>query len=404
MHAASSYWDVTPYQARELINQKIMSIAAEQPEVQAVTNVTIKRDDRVTPLRIYKPNERIDLPVILFIHGGAWVAGSLDTHDNIARYLCREVQAVVASVGYQNAPEGKYPLPLEQCYDALLWIVEHAHELHVDASRLAVVGDSAGGNMTAALCLLVRDRKGPSIDLQVLIDPAPDLSGRGSIQPQGDDWDAVRWYATQYVADPQDANHPYVSPSLAKDLSHLPPALVIVAEKDQLRQDGEKYAHQLSAAGVPTNLYVQWGVGHLAGDGARASLLARESLDVAVAALRGAFYRGSNHLAKEENMTTPRYLFKILSTENWQASAGQKEVQLSAEDQAFIHLSLEDQLERIITKYWKDIPQFVILKVDVTKLPGKLVLEANPGGTNKYYHLYYGSIPLDAVIEVKLTK
>lgn len=400
--SAQSVWDLDPHQARNLINQKIMSIVAEQPDVQAVTNVTIKQNERLTPLRIYSPKERPHLPLILFIHGGAWVAGNLDTHDNIARYLCREVQAVVVSVGYLNAPEGKYPLPLEQCYDALLWIVEHAQELHADAGRLAVVGDSAGGNMAAALCLLVRDRQGPVIDLQVLINPAPDLSAKGIIQPQGDELDVIRWYATQYVADPNDANHPYVSPSLAKDLSHLPSALVLLAEKDELRQDGQKYANQLSAAGVPTNTYVQGGIGHLAGDGARASLLARESLDVAVAALRGAFHQKLNRHSREQTMATAHYLFKILSVENWQASADKKFIQLSAEDHDFIHFSLEDQLDRIVAKYWTHVPQFVILKIDGGKLPGKMVLEANPGGTNKYYHLYDGSIPLDAVIESRV--
>lgn len=180
------------------------------------------------------------------LFGGAWVAGNLDTHDNLARYLCRETQAVVVSVEYLNSPEGKFPLPLEQCYDALLWIVEHAQEFHAGSTRLAVVGDSAGGNMSTALCLLARDRKGPSIDLQVLINPATDLTGGGSIQRQDDALDSVRWYATQYVMDPHDANSPYVSPMMAKDLTGLPPAVVILAENDDLRKDGQKYADRLS--------------------------------------------------------------------------------------------------------------------------------------------------------------
>ena len=134
------------------------------------------------------------------------MAGNLDTHDNLARYLCRGVQALVVSVGYQNSPEGKFPLPLEQCYDALLWIVDHAQEFHADITRLAVVGDSAGGNMAAALCLLDRDRKGPTIDLQVLINPVLDLTSGGTLQRQGDALDNERWYATQYVQNPNDVN------------------------------------------------------------------------------------------------------------------------------------------------------------------------------------------------------
>ena len=151
--------------------------------------------------------------------------------------------------------------------------------------------DSAGGDIAAALCLLVRDRKGPTIDLQVLINPVVDLTSGGTIQRQDDELDNERWYATQYVQKPHDVMNPYVSPILAKDLTHLPPTLIILAEKDAFRKDDQRYADRLTEAGVPTNTYIQWGVGHLAGNGARASIVARESLDVAVAALLGAFYR-----------------------------------------------------------------------------------------------------------------
>lgn len=290
--SAQSFWDMDPHEVREMINGKVLAIKAERPDVRNVHDITIKRGERTTPLRVYTPNDLEHLPIILLIHGGAWVAGNLDTHDNMARYLCSEVQALVVSVGYLNSPEGKFPLPLEQCYDALLWIVEHAQEFHADPARLAVIGDSAGGNMAAALCLLARDRKGPTIDLQVLVNPAPDLTGGGTIQRQGDALDTVRWYATQYVMDPKDANSPYVSPIMSKDLHNLPSALIILAENDDLRKDGQRYADRLIAAGIPTNIYMQLGIGHLAGNAARAAIVARESLDVAVAALRGAFKNG----------------------------------------------------------------------------------------------------------------
>lgn len=289
--SAESYWEMGPDKVRKLLNDRFLAIEGEKSDVLKVDNITIKNDDRTTPLRIYIPNGQKDLPVILFIHGGAWVAGTLDTHDNLARYLCKGVEALVVSVGYLNPPEGKFPLPLEQCYDALLWIVNHAQEFHTTPARLAVVGDSAGGNMAAALCLMARDRKGPAIDLQVLINPAVNNTWNGTLQPQGDEDDSERWIATQYVTNPKDTFNPYVSPIYAKDLSHLPPALIILAENDMFRKDAQKYADRLIASGVPTNVYTQWGVGHLAGNGARASPLARESLDVAVAALRGEFYR-----------------------------------------------------------------------------------------------------------------
>lgn len=288
--SAQFIWDIEPLQERDRINKRIFAIEAEKPEVYQVQDRSISNGERSTPIRIYTPSaEDCPLPIILFIHGGAWVAGNLDTHDNLARYLCNQAKAVVVAVGYTNSPEGKFPLPLEQCYDALVWINENAFMLHGDKNRLAVVGDSAGGNLSAAVCLLARERKGPPIQLQVLINPLTDLTGNGTLQPQGDALDQVRWWVTQYVQDPNDVNSPYVSPFVAKDLSHLPPALIILAEKDALRDDGQKYANRLIAAGIPTNVYTQWNIGHLAGNGARASQQARESLDVAVAVLRGTF-------------------------------------------------------------------------------------------------------------------
>lgn len=289
--SAESFWEMGPDKVRNMLNEKFLSIKAETPQVLNVSNVTITNDNRTTPLRIYTPDDHKDLPVILYIHGGAWVAGSLDTHDNLARYLSKEVGALVVSVGYMNSPEGKFPLPLEQCYDALLWIVKHAQEYHANPSRLAVVGDSAGGGMAAALAHMSRDRKGPHIDMQVLINPVVDNTWGGTLQRQGDEFDPERWIATQYVKDSQDTKNPYVSPIFTEELNNLPPALIILAEKDLFRKDAQKYADRLSAAGIPTNVYTQAGVGHLAGDGGRASIRARESLDVAVAALRGEFNR-----------------------------------------------------------------------------------------------------------------
>lgn len=267
-----TWWDMTPYEVREKINQRIMAIDAETPPVMSIENRVIEVDSRSTPIRIYRPNDRTDLPVILFIHGGAWVGGTLDTHDNLARYLCNKTESIVVSVGYLNAPEGKFPLPLEQCYDALQWIVSN-----LKPSKIIVVGDSAGGNLAAALCLLARDRSGPRIDLQVLINPATDLT---------DPNEEVRWQAAQYLPHPSDAKKGYASPLLAPNLKGLPPALVILAEHDDLREMGQKYADRLVAADVPTQVYCQKGIGHLAGHGARASLQARESLDVAVTAIK----------------------------------------------------------------------------------------------------------------------
>jgi acetyl esterase len=287
--SAASWWDMTPDEVREKINQSIMGIEAPVPTVGSVEDQVVECENRNTRVRIYTPAEGHHFPIILLIHGGAWVAGNLDTHDNLARYLCSETNALVVSVGYLNPPVGKFPLPLEQCYDTLNWITHHASKFSADASKVAIVGDSAGGNMTAALCLMIRDRNGPKPVLQVLINPAPDLTCEGTLERKDDALDMLRWQAVQYLSDPKDANHPYVSPLSADDLSDLPNAVLILAEKDDLRDAGQKYADRLGAAGVPTEVYCQHGIGHLAGDGAKASLRARVSLDVAVIALLRAF-------------------------------------------------------------------------------------------------------------------
>jgi acetyl esterase len=266
-----------------------MNTEAPTPQVWAIDNRIIEHDAKSTPLRIYLPNSQSHLPLILLIHGGAWVAGNLDTHDNLARYLCSQAEAIVISIDYTLSPEGKFPLPLLQSYDALKWIIDHASQYSTNSSRLAIVGDSAGGNMVAAFCFMMRDLEGPTIDLQVLINPAPDLTCKGTLTPQNDALDILRWQALQYLSDPQEASHPYVSPLVAPNLKDLPEAVVILAEKDELREAGQQYAHRMIEAGIPTHVYFQSGIGHLAGKGARASLEARESLDVAVAALRKTF-------------------------------------------------------------------------------------------------------------------
>lgn len=280
--STTSWWDKNPHQIRELINQRIMNIEALTPTVFSIKDWNITTCHRTTPIRLYTPIQGGNFPVILLIHGGAWVGGNLDTHDNLARYLSSKTQAIVVSVGYLNPPEGKFPLQLEQCYDALTWITEQGKEFAIDSSKIVVVGDSSGGNMGAALCLMARDRSGPHIDLQVLINPVPDLTCDGTISRQDDPLDTLRWQAFQYVSDTNDIYNPYVSPLIADDLRGLPKALILLAEQDDLREDGQKYADRLQAADVPTYVYCQQEVNHLAGHGARASNYALESLDVAV--------------------------------------------------------------------------------------------------------------------------
>ncbi len=277
------YLDVSPSVVRELRHRRIFHIDAPSAPVGSIETVELQPGTRNTPIRIYTPASQHTSDIILFIHGGGWIAGSLDTHDNLARYLCSNTNARVVSVGYTASPEGKFPLPLEQCYDALLWAKELAGQ-----SKIAVVGDSAGGNMAAALTLMARERGGPQISLQVLINPALDLTCNGTLEPQGDALDTLRWEVSHYLSNPAAKSHPYVSPLQEQDLSNLPPATIILAENDLLRPQGQLYADRLSSAGIPTSTYCQKNTNHLAGHAARASLQAKESLDIAVQAINAA--------------------------------------------------------------------------------------------------------------------
>lgn len=287
------FYKLSPQKARSSINARIMAIEAETPKVHSIDNITLTKEGRSTPLRIYYPSTTEPSPLILMIHGGAWVAGNLDTHDNMARYFCKNVKAITISVGYTNSPEGKFPLPLEQCYDALLWTETFKRKANC-CDGLAVLGDSAGANMTTALCLIAQDRASPKIDFQVLINPVLDLSCEGTLEPQEDALDIRRWQAMMYLNNPEDVYNPYVSPILAKNMTKLPPALIMLAEFDDLRKEGQEYANKLQQAGIPTNVYCQWNMNHLAGNGARASNLALESLEITASALRRVFQRYSS--------------------------------------------------------------------------------------------------------------
>ena len=191
----------------------------------------------------------------MFFHGGGYVIGDVDTHDNQCRMLCREAEAVVLSVGYRLAPEHPFPAAPEDCFAATRWAAEHVDRLGGDAGRIAVAGDSAGGNLAAVVALMARDAGGPALAAQLLIYPGTDFAGgypsetenaEGFFLTRAD----MEWFREQYLAgaDPSD---PRLSPIAAPDLSGLPPAVVATAEFDPLRDQGDAYARALEEAGVP---------------------------------------------------------------------------------------------------------------------------------------------------------
>jgi acetyl esterase len=211
-----------------------------------------------TLLRLFRPGARRGpLPVILYAHGPGWVLGGASTHDRLMRELARDAGAAVAFVEYRRAPEARYPQPLEECYSVLAWLADRREWRGLDVSRIALAGDSAGANLAIGTTLLAKERDGPRIRAQVLFCPVTDAGCATDSQTRFADGfclsgKAMRWFWDQYLSDPADRDQPTVSPLRAApgELSGLPPALVITAEADVLRDEGEAYAAKLRADGV----------------------------------------------------------------------------------------------------------------------------------------------------------
>lgn len=248
---------LSPEAARESAR---MQLAFAQPEpVAKVENRTVPGPQGDIPVRVYTPEGDGPFPVLVFFHGGGWVICDLDTHDDACRSLAKGTPCVVVSVDYRLAPEHKFPAAVEDCYAATQWIARNAASLNGDPSRLAVGGDSAGGNLAAVIAQLARDQGGPSLVFQLLVYPAANFNAdTTSSRDFADGYfltrDDMIWFRDLYLNSPNDKNNPLASPALASDLSGLPPALIITAEYDPLRDEGEQYGQQLKEAGVPVTI------------------------------------------------------------------------------------------------------------------------------------------------------
>ena len=205
--------------------------------------------------RIYRPVDRPGLPLIVFFHGGGFVTRTIEFYDRVCRRIAATNQAMVVSVDYRLAPEHKFPGPVHDCYDATAWAGQQAERLGADPAKLIVMGDSAGGNLATVVSILARDLKGPEIRYQVLIYPSTD--GR-LCHPSIDDLatgylltkEMMIWFLSHYKAQEGDELNPLMSPFLTEDLSGLPPAYVLTAQYDPLKDEGEAYAHKMRDAGV----------------------------------------------------------------------------------------------------------------------------------------------------------
>ena len=246
----------TPEQARAAFRS--LAVGARPAEkvvpVADVSDVTVPGPAGELSARVYRPAAAGPLPTVVLFHGGGWVIGDLDTHDNMARSICRDCDAVVLSVDYRLAPEAPFPAAVDDAVAATRWAGAHLEELG-GSDVLAVAGDSAGGNLAAVVAQQLRDSGGPAIAAQLLVYPATDVLGDyASRWDNGEgyflDLPTMAWFMEQYAADAAHHGDPRLSPMRADSLEGLPPAVVVTAEYDPLRDEGEAYAAALEGAGV----------------------------------------------------------------------------------------------------------------------------------------------------------
>ncbi|MGC9171020.1 MAG: alpha/beta hydrolase [Thermoproteus sp.] len=268
-------------------------VAAAREPVAETRDVQIPAQGGSIRARVYVPRKAQGLPLVLYYHGGGFVFGNVETHDHICRRLSRQADAVVVSVDYRLAPEHKFPTAVLDAYAALRWAAENAHEFGADPGKIAVAGDSAGGNLAAVVSILDRDSGERLVKKQVLIYPVVNMTGvptksvaeYGAAEDAFLSLDMMAWFGRQYLAKPEDAFDIRASPILA-DLAGLPPALVIAAEYDPLRDEDELYAFKMRAAGSRATAAVFSGMVHGFVSFYPLVDAGREALDLAAASIK----------------------------------------------------------------------------------------------------------------------
>ena len=246
------------------------------------------------PVRVYTPPGVGPFPALVWFHGGGWVLGNLDISDGTCRRLAMGAQCVVVSVDYRLAPENKFPAAADDCYAATAWVAQNGATINVDGARLAVSGSSAGGNLTASVSLMARDRGGPPLALQIMVVPALDYNcNTRSCLEKAEGYSVTRndviYFWNHYLRDEADAKNPYAAPMQAEDLSGLPPTLIMTAEYDPLCDDGAGYAERLKQAGVPTTYTCYQGTIHIFFGAADKLDQGKRAMSQAVEALKSAF-------------------------------------------------------------------------------------------------------------------
>lgn len=253
-------WESTPVEVRANANARWRSEFLGSADPVAKTEYRfISGPTADLPIKIYTPEGIGPFRALVFFHGGGWVAGNIELNAVQHQQIAHESRSVVIAVNYQKAPEHKFPIPFDDCYATLEWVHKNFHELNIDPDQIGVGGDSAGGNIAAAVVMKARDTRGPKVAFQVLIYPALDYRfDTPSMIDNATGYmlttQAMKWYWDQYLSNESDLTNPYFRPLLADDFSNLPPTLVLTAELDPLRDEGELFATRLKDAGVASQL------------------------------------------------------------------------------------------------------------------------------------------------------
>lgn len=260
---------LSPAKAREQYLKGVQILAGTPRPISSVEDHVIETSDAALPARLYRPDAPASqsLPILIYFHGGGWSFGSIETHDHICRWLCAESEMLVLSVDYRLGPEHKFPAAVIDAIAATQWAADNVGALGADPAKLCIGGDSAGGNLAAVTTLHARDSGGPAIAFQLLIYPATDMSmSFPSHTAFGDGLRLTRplmvWSVSNYLRDGNDIIDPRASPLLAKNHKALPPALIITAAFDPLRDEGKAYAEKLSGAGAAVQYVCVDGVIH----------------------------------------------------------------------------------------------------------------------------------------------
>ena len=297
LEAMTGAADVDPFTIPPAVMREGFAALSGLVEGPPVANVEMKEVDGPAgkiPVRIYTPEGGGRKPGVVFFHGGGFVVCDLDSHDSTCRELCDGARSVVVSVDYRLAPEAKFPAAPDDCYAATKWVADNADDLGIDSDRIAVAGDSAGGNLATAVALMCRDKGGPALVHQLLIYPVTDHSfDTISYKENGAGYflsaDMMRWFWHHYLESERDGDNPLASPLRAPDLSRLPSTTLLTAEYDPLRDEGRAYATRLKEAGVLTSHTEYAGVFHGFFGMTTQIPRARQAVDEACAELRKAF-------------------------------------------------------------------------------------------------------------------